>query len=240
VEEPLIKLNQSAKAMAAADEEAARSLTNEVFESLPLPDVPVFTQELIKERVARTELKYRQGAHEGIPESKVAKTVNEIAVRLEAPGYEKVSPAMVRTVRVSLMLQLPNFIAQDGPGKKKERQKSRKSINPGMSPLEATAVMLFLVQQKMLNEAYQVSHHDFFATIHQKQLQRWHELRDLKDRSGKLVRDSHANRKDELRVISKSKANEVRQAAKAAVEKMSPDDLLNLADSFLDTLGMNR
>lgn len=239
--DPLVSLDRKAKATRGGGPSAVRDLTDDAFNTFALTEVPAFTQEAMKERVARAEVNYRNGADTGISEVKVAKTVNDLANKLEIPDYAKVSPAMVRLVRVGLMLELPNFIAQDAPADKK-RKKIRSSINPFMSPLEATSVTLFLLQQKMLNDAFQVSHKEFFASMHEKQLQKWGEWRARKDGGAQQIGDGQAEQQTgpKLRVVSNSKTNDARRAAKRAAETMSPDALLNLADSSLDILGINR
>jgi hypothetical protein len=105
-----------------------------------------------------------------------------------------------------------------------------------MSPLEATALTLFLLQQKTLNEAYQVSHKEFFENLHQKQVEKWGELR--------AKRDGHAQGTDgqapSMNAKSNTRTEEMERAVKKAAAEMRPDDLLNLADSSLDTLGIKR
>lgn len=239
--EPRAKLGRKAKATRGADPIAVRDLTDEAFNAFALPEVPVFTQEGMKERLVRAELNYRKGADKGISEVQVARTVNELANKLQIPDYAKVSPAMVRLARVGLMLELPHFIAQDAPAGKK-RKKIGSSINPFMSPLEATSVTLFLLQQKMLNDAFQVPHKEFFANVHEKQLQKWGEWRAKKDGGAQPISDGQAQRQSDhkMRVVSNSKTDNARRAARRAAEAMSPDALLNLADSSLDTLGIKR
>ena len=235
--DPLARLGRKTKATKGADPSAVRDLTDEVFNTLALSEVPVFTREAMKERVARAEVNYRQNADNAITESKVARTVNELAEKLEIPDYAKVSPAMVRIVRLGLMLDLPNFIAQDPPADKKSK-KIGSSINPYLSPLEATAVTMFLLQQKMLNDAFQVSHKEFFANVHAKQLHKWGEWRAEKDGTAQPIGDRQPDQK--IGVVSNSKTANIRLAAQRAAEAMSPDALFNLADSSLDTLGIKR
>jgi hypothetical protein len=235
---PFTGLDRKAKAAKGADAVAIRDLTEDAFTTFAPTEMPSFTQEAMKDRVARAEVNYRIGADKGIPEFKVAKTVNELADKLEIPDYAKVSPAMVRIVRLGLMMELPNFIAQDPPGDKEHKKKLGSSINPFMSPLEATAVTMFLLQQKLLNEAFQVSHKEFFANLHEKQLQKWEEWRAQKNGTAQPTAEGQPAQK--LRVVSNSKRDNARRAAKRAAEAMSPDALLNLADSSLDTLGIKR
>jgi hypothetical protein len=238
---PFTRLDYKAKAAKGVDPVAIGDLTEETFTTFALTDIPPFTQENMKDRVARAELNYRHGMDRGIPEFKVAKTVNELALKLDVPDYARVTPAMVRAVRVGLMLEMPNFIAQDDPSHKKGKRKIGSSINPFMSPLEATAITLFLLQQKAVNDAFQVSHEQFFADRHQKQLQKWGEWRAQKD--GNLIDNEQTERQPDqkLRVVSsKSKIDNPKRAAKRAAEAMNPDALLNLGDSSLDTLGIKR
>ena len=239
--DPFFDLNRRAKAAKHADEFEVRDLTDEAFKTFAPPEVPVFTQEAMKERVARAEVNYRKGASKGISEIKVAKTINELAAKLQIPEYAKVSPSMVRLVRVGLMMELPDFIAQDAPTARRHIKIIRSSINPLMSPLEATAITMFLLQQKIVNDAFQLTHKEFFANLNQKQMQKWREWRAKRD-GAQQIGDGQAEHPSnpKMRVVSNSKSNDARRAAKKAVEVMAPDALLNLADSSLDTLGIDR
>lgn len=107
-----------------------------------------------------------------------------------------------------------------------------------MSPLEATGLTLFLLQQKMLNPDFQVSHKEFFANLHQKQMEKWQELRAQRDGSSRAIAETQAGPSMEVRPNPKSEFS--RQAVKMAAERMAPDALLNLADTSLDTLGVKR
>jgi hypothetical protein len=213
-------------------------LTSEVFNTFAPTDVPSFAQEAMKDRVTRAEVSYRGGADKGISEVKVAKAVNELAEKFELPDYEKVSVAMVRTARMGLMLQLPNLITPGNPADKGQKKKKIGSISPFMSPLEATTLTLFLLQQKTLNEEFQVSHQEFYANIHEKQMQRWAKERARRDGASQTTDESEAG--PSMQARSNTKTDDSRRAIKSAAERMNPDDLLNLADSSLDTLGLKR
>jgi hypothetical protein len=235
---PFVELNRKAKASKGIDPIAVNDVTSEVINTFAPTDVPAFTQEAMKERVGRAELNYRQGVDKGISEVKVARTVNELADKFALPDYAKVSVAMVRTARVILMLQLPNLIGQDAPADKNHKKKIGSSINRSMSPLEATALTLFLLQQKTLNEAFQVSHKEFYANLHQKQMEKWGKLRAQRDGTAQTTVDAQAG--PSMQVQSNTKTDDITRAIKRAAKGMSPDVLLNLADSSLDTLGIKR
>jgi hypothetical protein len=235
MESPLSSLNRKAKATKHADPEAVRELTDEAFNAFTPADLPIFTQETMRERVARAEVSYRKGAVKGISEVRVAKTINELAEKLALPDYAKVSVAMVRTARVALMLELPNLIAQNSPGYKKQEKKIGSSINRSMSPLEATTLTLFLLQQKTHNEDFQFSHEEFYANLQQKQVQRWKEERARREGTSQTI-DSHAG--PAMQVRANQKTDEIRRSIEKAVTSMRPDDLLNLADSSLENLGI--
>jgi len=232
---PLAGLNRKAKASKGTEPTTVYDLTRDVIATFAPTDVPLFTQESMKERVGQAEVNYRQGADKGISEVNVAKTVNALADKFALPDYARVSVAMVRTTRMVLMLQLPGLIGQDNPADKTHKKKIGSSINRAMSPLEATALTLFLLQQKTLNEAFQASHKEFYANLHQKQMEKWTALRAQRDGA---AQDQEAG--PSLQVRSNSKAEDTAQAIKRAAAGMSSDDLLNLADSSLDTLGIKR
>jgi hypothetical protein len=237
-ENPLADLNRKAKAARLGDPTAVRALTDEAFNTFAPAEVPVFTREVMKERVARAEVDYRRGVDKGISEVKVANTINELADKFQLPDYAKVSVAMVRTARVVLMLQLPNLVAQNNPASRNHKKTIGSSINPSMSPVEATTLTLFVLQQKMLNEAFQVTHSEFYAGIQQRQVESWRELRAKRNGDSKTIVDQQTA--PSMQVRSNTRSDELRQAVNKAVAHMSPDVLLNLADSSLDTLGLKR
>lgn len=239
IEGPLAGLNQKARTAKGKDPNAVRDLTNEVVTALSPSEVPLFAQESTKERVGRAEMSYREGATKGISEVKVARTINELADKFALPEYSRVSVAMVRTTRMGLMLQLPDLIAQPDPNARQPiRMKVGSAISPFMSPLEATALTMFLLQQKTLNEDFQFSHNEFYANLQQKQIAKWSELRAQRDSGARKPVDSQPG--PLMQVRSNPKTDETMRAIKEAAAKMSSDDLLKLGDSSLDTLGIKR
>jgi hypothetical protein len=89
---PLASLNRKAKATKGADPIAVHDLTDEVFATFAPTELPPFTQEAMKERVGRAEVNYREGADKGIPEFRVSKTVNELAVSSRSPVLRNLVP----------------------------------------------------------------------------------------------------------------------------------------------------
>lgn len=237
VKTPFASLDQKAKATKHGDPAAVRDLTDEAVTTFALADIPIFTQEGMKDRVARAEVVYRQRKVKGISEVKVAKTINELAERLALPEYTRVSVAMVRTARLGLMLELPNLMTLDDLDNNKQKKKIGSSISPFMSPLEATSLTLFLLQQKALNEDFQHSHEEFYGNIQRKQVQRWKEERARRDGASPIVNSQSG---PSMQVNANAKTDEIRRALNKAVTSMDPDELLNLADSSLNTLGIER
>ncbi len=111
-------------------------------------DVPAFTKNSMKDRLARAEMHYRATGEGGVPEENVAMMVNDLATKFGAPEYAKTDRDQARFLRVRMMADLPNFAGQDV---------KESSINPVMSPLEGTAVAMALLQQKLYNEEFQVT-----------------------------------------------------------------------------------
>lgn len=236
-EDPLGKLNRAAKAAKGTDSVAIAEVADEVFTAFALPDLPLYTQENAKDRIRRAEMSYRQGGN-SIAEKDVAKTVNELLDKLDLRDYGKVSRPMVRMVRVNLMLRLPNLIAQDPPGKRRKQKQIGSTINPAMSPLEATAVTLFLLQQKMLSDSYRVPYTQFFSNVHRKRMDRWQELRDRKDGIKPAEAQAELDQGPKLRLGPG--ADRESEVIKKRAAVMNSNDLLALADNSLDTLGISR
>ncbi|MCP9494379.1 MAG: hypothetical protein MSG64_07990 [Pyrinomonadaceae bacterium MAG19_C2-C3] len=234
---PFDKINKKAKAAKNNKEESVKEMTDEIIDTLTLPRVPFFIKDKMKDRLARAEKNYRTGKKGGISEDGVVKMVNELAGKFNVPEYVKTNHFQVRTARVSLLASLPDLTTT----KTDKLKKGDKKILGLMSPAEAIAVSMYLLQQKMVNEAWQVTPEEFVANLHQKQLERWQAQRNQKS-SAEQTGSFTANPKGEfkLRGELRPKRDAVLQAIDSGAANMNPAELSGLADAALDILGVER
>jgi|GEM_PF-1419267 len=231
---PFERINQKAKAAKHSDQKADEELAFEVVSTLTPSQVPSFTKEALMERLARAETNHRAGRSRGIPEDNVVKMINELAGKFSAPEYAKTTPLEVRVARTGLMADMPNLIA-DKPIALKE--KGKKTIGL-MSPVEAFAVSMFVLRQKLVNEAWQVSPREFTDNLYRKKLERWHALRE---RAGSN-QPTGGESKPQVKLVARSnpKKDEMVRVIADGAARMDSHELMGLADAALNTLGVER
>lgn len=207
-------LNEKAKAARNGDVTAAQEFVGEIisvagFES----ELRGFTANAIKDRVGRAESRYRQGLASGIPESKIVRTVNGLVRRFDLPDYVKTSDYEVRNLRLGLLPHFPQVIAQ-------KNQSSLpvsvgEQIDSEMSPAEAVFILAMMIQQKLANPEYQLTHLE--------RVNRWSERRN------RHVGGPTQNR-----------SREIETALNQAVLSTSMTDALQLSGITLNTLGIEQ
>lgn len=234
--DPFDKVNQKAKAAKKNDEKAVKELTEEIVDMLAPAAVPSFIKDKMKTRLARAEKNHRASKKDGISESNVVKMINELADKFGAPEYVKTDLLQVRVARIGLSAYMPDFVATEAS---EPKQGERKTLGL-MSPLEAMTVAMHLLQQKMSNEAWQLTPQEFATNLHRKQLERWQTRHNQKN-GGEQIVNSETQPKTRLRSgKSNPKREAVRQAINRSATSMKPEDLTGLADVALDTLGIKR
>lgn len=235
VEDPFVSVDRKARAAKSDERNAVEELGSGVVNNFAPDDVPQPNRDAMIERLVRAELNYRQGKHKGILEHDVAKTVNELADKFGAPEYAKTRRDQVRTLRVSLMPNLPHLIDQEViEGKKDKKKPVDTEMNPYMTPLEAATVAMLMLQQKLVNEDYQVTPDEFADNLYKKKLAKWQAHRDGATDATQTEQD----KKPKLRGYGIEVAGKEKEMRRKIDE--STTDLSNLTDTSLDTLGIER
>ncbi|HEX8473064.1 MAG TPA: hypothetical protein VF666_03460 [Pyrinomonadaceae bacterium] len=229
------RINDKARAAKGGDEKAVRALADDIVETLTPSEVPVFTKESMKDRVARAELNYRKGKRKGVTEVDAAKTVNQLAADLGAPDFAKTNSRQVRSLRVSMMMGMPNLISPDTPTTKNGR-----ASLPDMSPAEAVSVSLMMLHQKMTNPDYQLGQKEFDDNRDKKHYEKWQAHRAEKTNNGHHNKGPVLWAMDARYPNGKSKNREIKEAVTRGAGAMKVEDLTGLADKTLDKLGIER
>lgn len=225
-------INEKAKKARSGDEQAVHELADEIFNTPYFAEMPDDLRQAMKARVLRHESDYRKGK-KGVKEGQIVLTVNGLADKFELPAYAKTSPLQVRVLRARLRAGYPDFIAQDtNPQNKGLKKKAGTHLKVEMSPLEAAFTTAVLLQQKMLNEDFQLAPGDYSDNLHKKELEKWQAARE--------GRESGEAYKHRLGFAEKSKQREMREAITRKAAGMKTSDLLALPDETLDALGIKR
>lgn len=123
----------------SGDSQAVRELADAVVEFNGTSDTPEALLNEFEERLTRSELKFRAGNRDGIPEENIVRAVNNLAQGLNAPDYARTFRSEVTFLRGDCRSEMPHFVL---PG------------SQTMSPLEAAYVLHLIIYQKVVNETF--------------------------------------------------------------------------------------
>src|SRR5690606_24798804 len=110
---PFAEINAIALASRGGSIDDSKQLVGEIirvagFES----ELRGFTASSIKDRVGRAENNFRLGISGGIPEARVARTLNGLVQKFNLPAYVRTDTFEVRKLRLSVLPQFPQIINQ--------------------------------------------------------------------------------------------------------------------------------
>ena len=216
---PLQAINQLSKLARNGNTPDAEEYVSEIisvagFES----ELRGFTSTVIKDRVGRAESRYRQGQAAGIPEAKIVRTVNGLVKQFSLPSYVKTSNYEVRRLRLGLLPSFPQVITQTNPAGLSVSIGSQ--IDSQMSPAEAVFVLAMMLQQKLANPEYQVTHAE--------RVNRWADTH------------SHGAGQSNSPNTDQNRSREIREALNRAAASTSMSDALQLSNLTLNTLGIGQ
>lgn len=216
-------LEEKARKAKGGDEAAVRDLADEVFNRFGHM-LPAEVQDAAKERVSRAEVEYRKKGKGGVREIHVVHAVNFLAEKFNAPDFAKTDPRQVRVLRARMRSQVPDFIAPDPDDKKGLKKKVGERMNPEVSPLEATTLMLVMLTQKALNDEFQQTPREFVLRMSRRPVR----LSEDRSRTVLTVNDP--------RNVEKQRA--VFRAAVKGLERMGTVEAISVAGEALDRLGV--
>lgn len=213
-DDPFYIINQKALTAKSNDETAVRDLAREIFKQFALPEVSQPVRDEMVERLVRAEIAFRNEGRNSLTEDDVVRTMNWITDQFNAPSYAKTDNNQINYLRYVLAQVMPDLVAQEEFGASKT---FGSKIGGKMSPLEATAMSLLMLCQKMGNSEYMVTS-DEFAT--------------------KLTQDSYG----QTDAVARIEARDA-DSKQAEMEQSLYNSNANLADFHnraLDVLGVER
>jgi len=239
---PLRDLDEKAKGARRGDLKSISELADDIITRYGFFESDASAKEAVKERLVGAEVRFQRDGKGGIPEENVALVINGLAAEFGAPDFMKTDVQQVRHIRIARMAYLPNLINQPIAGRVEGSQRpTRSSVNSKLSPLEATYVAMDLIYQKLNVEEFQVTPREFRANVNKKRLAAWEAHQSRKSQSqGEVAEESTAEGVYQMKkALPTSKREELKQVSGRAVAMMS-EGFLSLANSSLDTLGIDR
>jgi len=176
---PFKVLDDAARSATRDVEAAVRALTEDVFTVYPhsFGRMPAAVESIVKDRLTKAQIDHMRGARPGVREEDVANVVNMVAERLHLPEYAKTSAKQVRALRMLIAVESPVFM---GRGMADAGGKLRDTINPEMSPLQATHLAAVLLDQKFMDPDYQFGPVEWEQNSQQRQTERLKWLETLR------------------------------------------------------------
>jgi hypothetical protein len=139
-------INQKAKENAANPSfSKSEEIAGLLIENLLVLDIPAYSQTSVKQQVANAHL----NGLSGIDENSIVSAVNNLADASVSPDYAYTNPEQIKVVRTFLNRLMPDLVSPSG----------------NMSDLEAFAVYIATVSQKVDNDAFMVTPAEFTASM---------------------------------------------------------------------------
>lgn len=233
---PYSRIEDAARHINPSDTKSVRALVEEVFNiNHVFPRMDSVAENMVKDRLVQAEIDYMNGSSMGVDEKDVAKLFNSTMNKFGAPSYAHTSERQVRYVRMHhLFLSAPVFM---GRGMHHSKMRAGESINPKMSPVQATHVLMTLLDHKMFNSFYQLSPAEWEQSLHNAERQKWQALSDSK-KSGQL---NALNKPPQPQLVSFAgpKTDEMFTVVGKGISNMSLTDGISLAADAFHALGLN-
>lgn len=144
-------IDRQAQLAKKGSEPAIRIMTAQLFTDAGIrPEIASAFS--FNERVVQAELAYRKGGQPGIRENAVITSVNNLTTAVNAPAWARTNQSEVRKLRMLMILRYPHMMASEAPPDEHGRYRA---LDDTMSPLEASYVAAYMIQQKLLNPEFQ-------------------------------------------------------------------------------------
>jgi hypothetical protein len=218
------------------DQNSIRALADEIF-NFPrsFPRMPSQMEGMVKDRLVRAEILYREGKRTGIQDNDFVRTLNDLADVLEVPPHTRTTLSQVRVLRMWLALSEPRFM---GTGIARQDIAPGESINSVMGPLQAAHLMATLIDQKFMNPDFQVSPEEWEATSHQEFMKKL----QTEQARGAEVRANPGHPIAALRSrgsYSSEKRRALEESLFRSISSLTVKDGLDLVNHTLSTLGID-
>ena len=167
----------------------------------------------------------------GVHEEQIASVMSDFFMKMKAPPAAKITSHQIRVIRMLSLSRNPLFM---GEGMTTALSKVGDSINPYMSPLQATHLSLTTADQKLINPDYQLEPEAWETAHRNKMAERKTRLVEKQKliASGK----TYATRYSAF-LSSNDFGTKLRKSLDDGFQQMTNDDILSLVTSTISVLG---
>lgn len=231
-ESPWQKIDERAKLENPADGNSVRALVDEIFKyPHSFGEIPPVMDTIVKERLTQAEMNYKLGRSPGVEVNGVVRLVNMLAGKFQLPDYARTTPHQAEVLCLGLETAMPALMALPSP----QAGNSVRSDSSMMSPVQATYLLLTLIDAKLLSPDYQLPPDAWEKMKYESMMEEATKHKELKE-SGQL---SKLETKGVL-ISSSSQSDEMRTALSHAISHMSLTDGLDLVDQAFEAVGIGK
>jgi hypothetical protein len=233
---PYESIEKKASVATPEDPNSIQSLADEIF-NFPrfFPRMPDQLESMVKARLVNAEILYRQGKKTGIHEETLVKTLNDLSDRLGGPSHLRTTLSQMRILRMGLALSEPRFM---GSGVARQDTAIGTPISPIMGPLQATHLVVTLINQKFSNPDFQVSPQEWEEVSRQRVSE---EILAAQARLTEVQANPPGRRVGTLksRSYSSEKRRELDELLSRNISSLTEKDGIGLINHALATLGID-
>lgn len=229
---PYKVLDAAARDARQNDDSLVRALTDAVF-AFPrmLSRMPEVIEQSVQDRLVNAELAYRHRSQQGVREEDIVQLVNSMADKLHAPAYAKTSLKQVRVLRMQLLLASQLFMGQ---GLTAQHMPVGGSVNSEMSPLQAVHLLNSLIDQKLINPAFQMEPAEWECSQSSIEMER------IKEAQKRLQFSKSSGGPPRSAIKLHKRNRDLQIALSQAGSTLSFLDAMNLVDEGFTALKLNR
>ena len=231
---PWQKIDERAKLENPADGNSVRALVDEIFNSHLLGQIPPVMDTIVKERLTQAEMNYKLGRSPGVDVNAVVRLVNVLADKFQLPDYARATPHQAEVLCFALETAMPALMALPSTSQAVKPVRTESRV---MSPVQATSLLLTLINAKLSSPDYQLAPEAWEKTKYGPMMEEVTKQRQLME-SGQLSKPEIKGVR--VSVSSSSQSDEMQTALSRAVLQMSLTDELDLVNQAFAAVGIGK
>ncbi len=234
--DPNSMLEMRATSVNESDYETIKELAAETVKFPHRFSIPALVAPLLQERLACAEKAFYAHALTGITTSELVDRFNNVVERLHLPDTVKTSVKQIQFLRTELFIASPRFMASKG------NSGSGSHLTSPLSPIQATHLLLMLVDQKLGTPFYQVPPAEWDNSVHERQMQILNDLYYEKalalSRGDLAAATTETTQLGTTRIVKRR--TDIRRAIDSSLQSLTNVEGIQLLNDVLSTLRLER
>jgi len=233
---PYASIEKKATLATPDDPTSIETLADEILRfPRSYPSLPDAVNSVIKQRLVRSELLYRQRKRPGVKEDAIVSTLNGLGERFGAPLHSRTTVSQVRVLRMWLALSEPGFM---GAGVVRPGAVPGEPIGATLGPPQAIHLIDILINQKLTNPDFQVAPKEWEETSRRKVMDQIEASR-AQLAAAKENPPSSPTAKMQLRTYPSDKRRALESSFIDGISRLTTGQAVELANQSLISLGID-